>query len=83
MTLVKGSLISGQYDKASAVYKRSIAMQPEILKPFCCWQKYMKEKMIKQMPSDWYQKSLLHIKRPDAKTEIEKRIEDLKNSLIK
>jgi tetratricopeptide (TPR) repeat protein len=78
ITLVKGSLISGQIDKAISRLQTVNRFHPENIEAILMLAEVYERKGDKSVAADWYRKSLLHIKRPDARTEIEKRIVELK-----
>jgi len=78
VTLVKGSLISGQLDKAISRLHTVNRFHPENIEAILMLAEVYERKGNKIVAADWYRKSLLHIKRPDVRTEIEKRIAELK-----
>ena len=78
MTLVKGSLISGQVDKAINRLHTVNRLYPENIEAILMLAETYERKGEKSVAVDWYNKSLMYIKRPDARMEIEKRIEELK-----
>jgi tetratricopeptide (TPR) repeat protein len=78
MTMVKGSLISGQTDKAIERLQTVHRLQPENIEAILMLAEVYERKGDKAIAAEWYGKSLAYIKRPDAKAEIEKRIAELK-----
>ncbi|MEP7373642.1 MAG: hypothetical protein ABI675_09665 [Chitinophagaceae bacterium] len=78
MTLVKGSLISGQIDKAISRLLTVNRLYPDNIEAILLLAETYERKADKAVAADWYKKSLLYIKRADARVEIEKRIEELK-----
>ena len=77
LTLVKGSLLSGQYDKAIVRLQTVIRLQPENIEAIFLLADLYERTGDKKNAIVWYQKSLRFIKLPEAKKEIEKRIEEL------
>lgn len=77
MTLVKGSILSGQIDKA--INRLSIVhrLQPDNIEAILMLAEVYERKGDKKIAADWYKKSLQYIPRQDVKTEIEKRIAEL------
>lgn len=78
MMLAKASLLSGQYDKAIIRLQTIIRLQPGNLEAILILADVYERTNDKSSAVKWYQQSLQYIKRQDAKTEIEKRIEELK-----
>lgn len=78
MLLVKGSFISGQYDKAIVRLKTITRLQPDNLEATLMLADLYEKTGDKANAVHWYQKCLPLIPRADAKNEIRKRIEDLK-----
>jgi hypothetical protein len=78
MTLVKGSLLSGQIDKAISRLLTVNRMYPDNIEAILLLAETYERKGDKAVAADWYRKSLLYINRPDARMEIEKRIDELK-----
>jgi tetratricopeptide (TPR) repeat protein len=78
MTLVKGSLISGQTDKAISRLLTVNRLYPDNIEAILLLAETYERKGDKDVAADWYQKSLLYIKRSDVRMEIEKRIAELK-----
>jgi len=79
LTLVKGSLISGQTDKAISRLQTVNRLQPENIEAILLLAEVYERKGDKAVAAEWYKKSLEYIKRADARAEIEKRIAELKN----
>ncbi len=77
LMLVQGSLISGQYDKAIGRLQTVLSLHPDNIEAILMLADVYERTGKKAAAIDWYKKSLLHVKRPDARTAIEKRIEDL------
>lgn len=78
LTLVKGSIISGQYDKAVTRLQTVNRLQPENIEAVLMLADVYERMGNKTDAITWYQKSLPYIKRADAKKEIEKRMEELR-----
>jgi cytochrome c-type biogenesis protein CcmH/NrfG len=78
MMLAKGSLISGQYDKAISRLQTVTRLQPGNLEAILMLADVFERTADKANAINWYQKSLQYINRQDARAEIEKRIEQLK-----
>ena len=78
MTLVKGSLISGQTDKAISRLLTVNRLYPDNIEAILLLAETYERKGDKDVAADWYRKSLLYIKRSDVRMEIEKRIAELK-----
>lgn len=77
MTLVKGSLLSGQFDKAIGRLETINRIEPSNIEGILMMAEVYERKGDKRIAADWYKKSLQYIKRIDARGEIEKRIADL------
>ena len=77
LTLAKGSVISGQYDKAINRLEIVNRLSPDNLEPIMLMADLYEKLGEKRKAINWYQKSLLYIKRPDIRSEIEKRIKSL------
>jgi tetratricopeptide (TPR) repeat protein len=77
--LAKGSVMSGQYDKAIARLETINRFQPDNIEAIIMladiYERILKDK---KNALKWYQKSLPLVKREDVKAEILKRIEELK-----
>lgn len=78
MTMAKGSLISGQYDKAISRLESVNRIQPDNLEAIMIMADTYERMNDKKNAISWYQKSLKFISRQDVKAEVEKRIEELK-----
>lgn len=78
MTLVKGSILSGQTDKAISRLQTVNRLYPDNIEAILMLAETYERKGDKAVAADWYRKSLTYINRPDARIEIEKRIEELK-----
>lgn len=78
LTLVKGSLISGQTDKAISRLQTVNRLQPENIEALLLLAEVYERKGDKVIAAEWYMKSLEYINRADARAEIEKRITELK-----
>jgi tetratricopeptide (TPR) repeat protein len=78
MMLVKGSMVSGQYDKAINRLQTIIRLEPGNLEAILMLADVYERTSDKASAVKWYRASLEMIKRPDARTEIEKRIAELK-----
>lgn len=77
MMLVKGSLISGQYDKAISRLETVIKLRPADVEPILMLADVSERTGDKAAAIKWYKASLEIIKRTDVKAEIEKRIAQL------
>lgn len=77
LMLARGSVISGQYDKAITRLQTVIRLQPNgVDAPLMLADVY--ERMGEKAKAiEWYKKSIQLVKRADLKSEIEKRIEEL------
>ena len=78
LTLVKGSLISGQYDKAIGRLQTVIRIEPGNVEAILLLADLYERTGKKAEAINWYQKSLPYIKLQEAKREIGKRIEELR-----
>ena len=78
MMLAKGSLISGQYDKAISRLQLINRLEPGNPEVLLLLADVCERTSDKPGAISWYQKSLQFIKQPDARKEIEKRIEELR-----
>lgn len=78
LTLVKGSLLSGQYDKAIGRLQTVIRLQPDNVEATFLLADLYERTGDKKSAVTWYQKSLQFVKLPEARKEIEKRIEELR-----
>jgi tetratricopeptide (TPR) repeat protein len=77
LTLAKGSIISGQTDKAVSRLQIVNRLQPANIEAILLLAEVNERKGDKKEAIDWYSKSLLYINRADARAEIEKRITEL------
>ena len=78
MMLVKGSMISGQYDKAISRLQTVLGLQPDNIEAILLLADMYERKGEKANAISWYQKSLSFIKPADIKAAISERIEELK-----
>jgi len=78
MTLGRGSVISGQSDKAIERFEQAHRIQPGNLEAILSLADIYEKKGDKKQAINWYSKSLPIIEIPALKTEVEKRINDLK-----
>lgn len=79
VTLAKGSILSGQYDKAISRLHTVIRLQPANVEAILMLADVYERTDNKKNAIDWYQKSLNYIKLENARSEIQQRIEELKN----
>jgi len=79
MFLVKGSLISGQYDRAISRLLTIIRLEPDNPEAALLLADVYERMGNKITAAMWYEKSLNYIKQPEARKEIEKRIKELRN----
>jgi tetratricopeptide (TPR) repeat protein len=77
-TLAKGSMISGQFDKAIGRLETIHRIDPTNLEAILMLAEVYERTDKKATAAEWYQKSLQFVKRADARGEIEKRIAELK-----
>ncbi len=78
MMLAKGSVMSGQYDKAISRLLTVNKLQPRDIEAILMLADVYERTGDKKNAIAWYQNSLSYINRADAKNEIEKRIAELK-----
>ncbi len=78
MMLVRGSLVSGQYDKAISRLETIVRMAPSDVDAIVLLADVYAYTGEKAKALSWYQKSLDHISRPDARSAIVQRMEELK-----
>jgi tetratricopeptide (TPR) repeat protein len=78
LTLAKGSVLSGQYDKAINRLQTVTRLQPANIEACLMLADVYERTGNKKAAISWYQQSLPHIHLPEAKAEITKRIEELK-----
>lgn len=77
MTLAKGSLISGQADKAIDRLQTVNRLQSDNVEAILMLAEVYERKTDKANAVIWYRKSLPHIPRADVRAEVEKRITEL------
>ena len=77
LTLAKGSVISGQYDKAASRLETVHRLKPNNLEAIMLLADLYEGLKNNPKAISWYQKSLLLIMRQDIRDEIEKRIKTL------
>ena len=77
MMLIRGSLISGQYDKAIKRLQMVHQLEPANVEAIILLADIYDRTGEKANAVTWYRKSLQYVKQQEAKTEIEKRIKDL------
>ncbi len=77
ITLAKGSMISGQYDKAIDRLHTVNRLQPDNLEAIIMLADLYERTGDKAAAVSWYKKSLKYISRPDARAEIENRTQAL------
>jgi tetratricopeptide (TPR) repeat protein len=77
LTLAKGALTSGQYDKGIARLQTVNRLQPDNIEVILMLADTYLQMGDKARAADWYKESLKHINQPGIRTEIEKRIESL------
>ena len=78
MMLAKGSMLSTQYDKAVNRLEKVIRLQPDNIEAILLLAEVYERTKDKSNAIKWYQKSLQFVKREEVKTEIAKRIEELR-----
>lgn len=78
MTLAKGSLISGQYDKAITRLQTIHRLQPDNVDAILLLAELFERTNDNKNAITWYQESLLFVKQADVKAAIEQRIKELK-----
>ncbi|MER3464209.1 MAG: hypothetical protein C4329_07125 [Chitinophagaceae bacterium] len=77
LTLGQASIISGQLDKAIPRFEAVVKMQPQNVEAILSLAEVFERKGANASAVEWYKKSLLLVKLPEMKTEIEKRITEL------
>ena len=77
-----GSLISGQYDRAINRFQAVARLQPANLEAIMVLADLYERKGDKSSAISWYDKASPLIKNPVLKTEVEKRIEELKKWVL-
>ena len=78
MTLAKGAMLSGQYDKAIVRLQTINRIEPGNVEAILLLADLYERTGKKTEAISWYQKSLPYIKLQEVKKEIEKRIEELR-----
>lgn len=78
LTLAKGSLLSGQFDKAISRLETVIKLQPGDMEAYLLMADLYERKQEFKNAISWYQKSLGVIRQPEIKAAVSQRIEDLK-----
>jgi tetratricopeptide (TPR) repeat protein len=78
MMLAKGSILSGQYDKAIGRLETIMGLEPGNIEAMLMLADVLERTGNKAGAVKWYQESLKQIKRPDVRDEIGKRIAELK-----
>ncbi len=78
LTLAKGSIISGQYDKAIERLLIVNRLEPANVDAILLLADVAERKGEKETAVKWYTKSLDHVKLPQARTAIQERITELK-----
>ena len=78
MMLARGSLISGQYDKAITRLQIVNKLQPDNLDAILLLAEVFERTKDKANAVTWYQKSLAFIKQPEIKKAVQQRIDELK-----
>jgi len=78
LTLAKGAIISGQYDKAINRLLTVNRLQENNIEAILLLADLYERTGDKDHAINWYNKGLKYIKREDARTDIETRIRELK-----
>lgn len=78
LTLVKGSMLSGQFDKAISRLETVIKLQPGNWESLLLMADLYERKREFKNAISWYEKSLSLINMPEVKVAVKQRIEDLK-----
>ncbi len=78
MMLARGSLISGQYDKAITRLQTVNQLQPDNLDAILLLAEVFERTSDKANAITWYQKSIAFIKQPEIKKAVQQRIDELK-----
>jgi tetratricopeptide (TPR) repeat protein len=78
LTLVKGSMLSGQFDKAISRLETVIKLQPGNWESLLLMADLYERKREFKNAISWYEKSLNLINMPEVKVAVKQRIEDLK-----
>lgn len=79
MVLVKGSLMTGQFENAINRLNTVCRVQPDNLEAVLLLADLYEQTGNKKAAVEWYRKSLLYIKRPDMREVIDQRIRELEN----
>jgi len=77
LTLAKGSLLSGQFDKAITRLNTVNRLKPDNIEAVLMLADTYERMNDKKTAAMWYRKSLEYIKRTDVRGDIEKRIQEL------
>jgi tetratricopeptide (TPR) repeat protein len=77
MMLIRGSVMSGQYDKAINRLQIVNRLDPANAEAIVMMADLYERTGDKSNAAKWYSKSLEHVKQPEVRAEIEKRIKDL------
>jgi tetratricopeptide (TPR) repeat protein len=78
LTLVKGSMLSGQFDKAISRLETVVKLQPDNWESHLLMADLYERKQEFKNAIQWYEKSLAFIQQPEVKAAVKQRIEDLK-----
>ncbi len=78
LTLVKGSMLSGQFDKAISRLEMVIKLQPRNWEAHLLMADLYERKQEFKNAISWYEKSLPLLPQPEVKAAVKQRIEDLK-----
>jgi tetratricopeptide (TPR) repeat protein len=78
LTLVKGSMLSGQFDKAISRLETVVKLQPDNWESHLLMADLYERKQEFKNAIQWYEKSLAFIQQPEVKAAVRQRIEDLK-----
>ena len=78
LTLVQGSLLSGQFDKAISRLETVIKLQPANLESHLLMADLYERKQEFKNAIQWYEKSLAFIQQPEVKAAVRQRIDELK-----
>lgn len=78
LTLAKGALLSGQFDKAIVRLEKVIQLQPGNMEGYLLMADLYERKQDYKNAVSWYRKSLPVIQQPEIRDAVSQRIEDLK-----
>ena len=78
LTLAKGGMMSGQLDKAITRLQLVNRVQPDNIEAILMLADLYERTNKKTLAADWYEKSLSYIKPKEVRTEIAKRIAELR-----